>query len=81
MDAKAFFYLVSQMRTMQKEYFKTRSKSSLEQSKDLEKRVDAEIQRVNKIIEERANPQLFWHENNKWKDIRQRHRHDVLATG
>ena len=59
MDAKAFFYLVSQMRTMQKAYFKTRSKSSLEQSKDLEKRVDAEIQRVNNILFERTNPKLF----------------------
>ena len=59
MDAKAFFDLVSRMRTMQKEYFKTRSKSSLEQSKTLEKRVDAEIERVNKILEERKNPKLF----------------------
>ena len=58
-DGKAFFDLVSQMRTMQKEYFKTRSKSSLEQSKTLEKRVDAEIERVNKILEERTNPKLF----------------------
>lgn len=59
MDAKAFFDLVSRMRTMQKEYFKTRSKSSLEQSNTLEKRVDAEIERVNKILEERTNPKLF----------------------
>ena len=59
MDAKAFFDLVSRMRTMQKEYFKTHSKSSLEQSKTLEKRVDAEIERVNKILEERTNPKLF----------------------
>ena len=59
MDAKAFFDLVSRMRTMQKEYFKTLSKSSLEQSKTLEKRVDAEIERVNKILEERTNPKLF----------------------
>ena len=59
MDAEAFFYLVSQMRTMQKEYFKTRYKSYLEKSKELENRVDNEIERVNKIIDERANPKLF----------------------
>ena len=59
MDAKAFFDLVSRMRTMQKEYFKTRATPSLEQSKTLEKRVDAEIERVNKILEERTNPKLF----------------------
>ena len=59
MDAEAFFYLVSQMRTMQKEYFKTRYKSYLEKSKELENRVDNEIERVNKIIEERSNPKLF----------------------
>ena len=59
MDAKAFFDLVSRMRTMQKKYFKTRSKSSLEQSKTLGKRVDEEIERVNKILEERTNPKLF----------------------
>ena len=47
------------MRAAQKDYFKTRSKSSIEQSKDLEKRVDAEIQRVNNILFERTNPKLF----------------------
>ena len=59
MDAKEFFNLVSRMHAAQKDYFKTRSKSSLEQSKDLEKRVDAEIQRVNNILFERTNPKLF----------------------
>ena len=81
MDAKEFFNLVSRMRAAQKDYFKTRSKSYLEKSKELEKCVDNEIERVNKIIEERANPKLFWHENDEWKNIRQRHRYDVLATG
>ena len=59
MNARQFFDKVVEMRRWQKEYFKTRSKSSLEQSKTLEKRVDAEIERVNKILEERTNPKLF----------------------
>lgn len=59
MNARQFFDKVVEMRRLQKDYFKTRSKSSLEQSKDLEKRVDAEIQRVNNILFERTNPKLF----------------------
>lgn len=59
MDAKAFFDLVSSMRTMQKKYFRTRSTSIMEQSMKLEERVDAEIERVNKILEERRSPKLF----------------------
>lgn len=38
MDAKAFFLLVSKMRDKQKEYFKTRSNSTLTACKNLEKR-------------------------------------------
>lgn len=34
----------------QKEYFKTRSKTALNASKALEREIDAEIDRVNKII-------------------------------
>ena len=47
MDARAFFVLVSQMRAKQKEYFKTRTSSSLTESKRLEKAVDNEIARVD----------------------------------
>lgn len=50
MNAKQFFDLVSEMRSSQKEYFKTRSSQSLQKSKELEKKVDAEIERVNNII-------------------------------
>lgn len=38
------------MRMKQKEYFKTRNKAALEVSKALEREIDNEIERVNKII-------------------------------
>lgn len=52
MDAKQFFYLVSEMRNKQKEYFKTRTQSALKESKALEKRVDDEIARVAQVLKE-----------------------------
>lgn len=55
MNAKDFFLLVSEMRQAQKTYFKTRSPGSLNESKQLEKMVDAEIERVSKLTTE---PQL-----------------------
>lgn len=53
MDAKTFFQLVEQMRKAQRNYFASRSSFWLHQSKLLEKEVDAEIDRVNNIL----NPQ------------------------
>lgn len=50
MEHRAFFDKVSLMRKKQKEYFKTRSKAALEASKALEREIDNEIERVNKII-------------------------------
>lgn len=50
MNARQFFNLVSQMRATQKEYFRTRSKEVLLQSKRVEKRVDDEIIRVYNIL-------------------------------
>ncbi|MBQ7851332.1 MAG: hypothetical protein IJ342_00400 [Muribaculaceae bacterium] len=58
MNAKEFFDLVAQMRHHQKEYFKTKSVESLRYSKDLERKVDAEIQRVKQIINELNKPRL-----------------------
>lgn len=49
MDAGDFFKLVVRMRNAQKDYFKTKSRSSLETSKRLEALVDAEIARVARI--------------------------------
>lgn len=50
MNAREFFDVVSQMREAQKSYFRTRSKSSLEKSKELEKKVDDEIRRVTSLF-------------------------------
>ena len=44
---KEFIELVRQMRAAQKEYFKTRSKDVLNRSKELERKVDAELQSIN----------------------------------
>lgn len=59
MNAKEFFTLVAQMRDKQKEYFRTRSTSVLQESKRLEKQVDDEIKRVNEIVENKQEPKLF----------------------
>lgn len=50
MDSKTFFKLVEQMRKAQRNYFDSRSSFWLQQSKLLEKEVDAEIDRVNDIL-------------------------------
>jgi len=52
MNAKQFYDLVVKMRQTQREYFKTRSKQVLEESKRLEKQVDDEIARVTSILSE-----------------------------
>ena len=49
MNSRDFFDKVALMRQLQKEYFKTRSKSVLEQCKVVEKEVDVEIKRVNAV--------------------------------
>lgn len=58
MKAVQFFKLVEELSKYQKEYFKTRSKEALQQSKALEKRVDDEILRVNEIMKKK-NPSFF----------------------
>lgn len=59
MNNKEFFDLVSKMRAKQKEYFKYRNKTLLNESKDLEKQVDDEISRVNDVLSKRREPSLF----------------------
>ena len=59
MNSKQFFDKVSQMREAQKMYFKTKSAQYLRESKSLEKEIDMEIERVNKIVAKKKNPQLF----------------------
>lgn len=50
MTAREFFYLVSQMREAQRDYFKTRDQTILRRARALEGDVDAEIFRVKAII-------------------------------
>lgn len=59
MTAKEFFYLVSQMREAQRDYFRTRDQAILRRARALERDVDAEIFRVKAIIatEERGETQ------------------------
>lgn len=59
MDAKEFFDTVAKMRKVQKDYAKFPTQYALQESKSLEKRIDAEIERVNKIMQAKANPTLF----------------------
>lgn len=53
MSARDLAELVAEMRTAQKEYFRTRSSSALERSKDLERKVDAACTELLR------QPQLF----------------------
>lgn len=50
MDAKSFFMLVREMRTVRKEYFRLRSHEALTKSVELERKVDTEIHRVEDIL-------------------------------
>ena len=56
MNAEQFFRLVESMRKAQKNYFQMRSTQYLNESKQLERQVDAEIERVNNILRERNMP-------------------------
>lgn len=58
MSPKEFFDKVSRMRKAQKEYFRTRSGRALSDSKRLEKEIDDEIERVNKVVEAKNNPKM-----------------------
>ena len=52
MNAREFFYLVSEMRRTQKEYFQNRDQAVLRHARMLEKDVDAEIERVKTVLRE-----------------------------
>lgn len=47
METKEFYAKVAEMRKMQKEYFKKRDVIVLKKAKELEREVDAEIERYN----------------------------------
>lgn len=57
--AYQFFRLVERMRKAQKEYFKYRTSTVLNESKRLEKDVDDEISRVNNLLLDKQQPKLF----------------------
>lgn len=52
MTAREFFYLVSNMRRAQQQYFSTRQQEHLRAARRLEGEVDREIRRVKDIIEQ-----------------------------
>lgn len=58
MTSKEFFNKVCRMLKAQKEYFRTRSGRALADSKRLEKEIDDEIERVEKVMEEKNNPKM-----------------------
>ncbi|MBR8758984.1 hypothetical protein IX327_000365 [Porphyromonas levii] len=60
MTPKQFYSKVVMMRNAQKLYFKTRSTRALNDSKELEKEIDAEIERVKKIEAEKYKPKSLF---------------------
>lgn len=50
MNARAFFDLVSVMRSAQREYLKYKRRTDLQKSKALEQKVDDEIKRVKDVL-------------------------------
>ena len=62
MNSRQFFDKVCMMRKYQKAYERTHSQLSYNQSKSIEKEIDAEIERVQNIIRERE--QKEYEQNN-----------------
>jgi hypothetical protein len=60
MNAKEFFSLVTEMRNAQKTYFRNRTTDNLKHSKDLERQVDNEIRRVERLQVEPELPLLIY---------------------
>ena len=48
--------MVSRMRKAQKNYFKTRDRDALNRSKEIERQVDEEINRVNSVLAKKGMP-------------------------
>lgn len=55
MNAREFFDKVTEMRLMQRAYFKNRDKDTLAECKRLEKEIDEEIRRVEIILKVRKS--------------------------
>lgn len=56
MNSREFFYLVAQMRSAQREYFKNRQQNVFRAARKLEDDVDVEIERVRRILNEQSSP-------------------------
>lgn len=54
MNAREFFFLVSNMRQAQTTYFRTRDQRDLRAARRLEGEVDAEIRRVKDVLRDQA---------------------------
>lgn len=61
MNSREFFYLVAEMRRVQKEYFKTRNQMAFRHARSLEDQIDREIARVKAVIsqQEAASAAIF----------------------
>lgn len=57
MDAKSFFYLVSEMRSAQRNYFRSRDRSVFLAARVLEDQVDKEIMRVKSVVAKNESEQ------------------------
>lgn len=57
MTAREFYNLVVKMRKAQRDYFRTRWQRHLNESKELEAQVDAEIERVEEVLKRQADKQ------------------------
>ena len=66
MNSRQFFDKVCMMRKYQKAYERTHSQLSYNQSKSIEKEIDAEIERVQNIIREREQKQ--YEQNNLFRE-------------
>ena len=60
MTPKEFYKLVVRMRKAQKNYFATRTKTALDESKALEREVDAEIKRVEDVLNNKPTQQSLF---------------------
>lgn len=54
MTPREFYEKVKELRKVQREYFSTRSTKALTQSKTLEKVIDDEIERVERLLVEKV---------------------------
>ena len=58
MNHREFFYLVAEMRSAQKAYFKTRDPNVFRAARKLENELDREIERVRQIVSDHNGSSL-----------------------